>query len=87
LPETPIYSKSNILYHLTAPKMPCGGRILRCCGRLPDAIAVARANQQRGGELRNALAESQIKLLGRFTKRVIVNYDPDMAGQAQRNVR
>jgi DNA primase len=29
-----------------------------------------------------ALAETQIKLLGRFTKRVIVNYDPDMAGQA-----
>jgi len=29
-----------------------------------------------------ALAEPQIKLLGRFTKRVILNYDPDMAGQA-----
>src|SRR5438552_362680 len=28
------------------------------------------------------LVESQIKLLGRFTKRVIVNYDPDFAGQA-----
>jgi DNA primase len=29
-----------------------------------------------------SLAEQQIKLLGRFTKRVIVNYDPDAAGQA-----
>src|SRR6202008_3846820 len=29
-----------------------------------------------------SLAEPQIKLLGRFTKRVIVNYDPDTAGQA-----
>jgi DNA primase len=29
-----------------------------------------------------SLAEPQIKLLGRFTKRVIVNYDPDNAGQA-----
>src|SRR5206468_7715996 len=28
-----------------------------------------------------SLAEPQIKLLQRFTKRVIVNYDPDMAGQ------
>jgi len=28
-----------------------------------------------------ALAEPQIKLLSRFTKRVIVNYDPDSAGQ------
>jgi DNA primase len=29
-----------------------------------------------------SLAEPQIKLLRRFTKRVIVNYDPDSAGQA-----
>jgi len=29
-----------------------------------------------------SLAEPQIKLLARFTRRVIVNYDPDTAGQA-----
>ena len=29
-----------------------------------------------------SLAEDQIKLMGRFTKRVVVNYDPDAAGQA-----
>src|SRR5258707_10164944 len=47
------------------------------------AMAVAR------GGVGNVLAscvrsipEPQIKLLGRFTKRVIVNYDPDVAGQA-----
>ena len=28
-----------------------------------------------------SLAEPQIKLLGRFTRRVVVNYDPDTAGQ------
>src|ERR1700751_4733803 len=28
-----------------------------------------------------SLAEPQIKLLARFTRRVIVNYDPDTAGQ------
>jgi DNA primase len=28
------------------------------------------------------LAESQVKLLGRFTRRAVVNYDPDAAGQA-----
>jgi DNA primase len=28
-----------------------------------------------------SLAEPQIKLLGRFTRRVVVNYDPDAAGQ------
>src|SRR5260221_13182067 len=34
------------------------------------------------GSCGTSLAEPQIKLLGRFTKRVIVNYDPDVAGQA-----
>jgi len=48
-----------------------------------DAIAVARAGISNVvASCGTALAESQIKLLGRFTKRVIVNYDPDMAGQA-----
>ncbi len=55
-PETPIYSKSNVLYHLDR------GNVVASCG--------------------TSLAEPQIKLLGRFTKRVIVNYDPDAAGQA-----
>src|SRR6266481_2136247 len=48
-----------------------------------DAIAVARAGISNVvASCGTALAESQIKLLARFTKRVIVNYDPDMAGQA-----
>jgi len=48
-----------------------------------DAIAVARAGFGNVvASCGTALAESQIKLLGRFTKRVIVNYDPDFAGQA-----
>jgi len=48
-----------------------------------DAIAVARAGISNVvASCGTALAESQIKLIGRFTKRVIVNYDPDTAGQA-----
>ena len=29
-----------------------------------------------------SLTETQVKLLARFTRRVVVNYDPDTAGQA-----
>jgi DNA primase len=48
-----------------------------------DAIAVARAGVSNVvASCGTSLAEPQIKLLGRFTKRVIVNYDPDTAGQA-----
>src|SRR5438105_8422562 len=47
-----------------------------------DAIAVARAGISNVvASCGTSLTEPQIKLLQRFTKRVIVNYDPDMAGQ------
>src|SRR5438477_332451 len=47
-----------------------------------DAIAVARAGISNVvASCGTSLAEPQIKLLQRFTKRVIVNYDPDAAGQ------
>ena len=48
-----------------------------------DAIAVARAGFANVvASCGTSLAEPQIKLLGRFTRRVVVNYDPDTAGQA-----
>src|SRR3989441_5235342 len=47
-----------------------------------DAIAVARTGISNVvASCGTSLAEPQIKLLGRFTRRVIVNYDPDTAGQ------
>src|SRR5256885_8350533 len=47
-----------------------------------DAIAVARAGLSNVvASCGTSLAEPQIKLLGRFTKRLIINYDPDTAGQ------
>jgi DNA primase len=83
-PETPIYSKSNVLYHLDRAKdaLRRADFAILVEGYM-DAIAVARAGISNVvASCGTALAESQIKLLGRFTKRVIVNYDPDTAGQA-----
>src|SRR5712664_1539511 len=83
-PETPIYSKSNVLYHLDRAKeaLRRSDFAVLVEGYM-DAIAVARAGISNVvASCGTALAESQIKLLGRFTKRVIVNYDPDSAGQA-----
>jgi DNA primase len=83
-PETPIYSKSNVLYHLDRAKdaLRRVDFAVLVEGYM-DAIAVARAGISNVvASCGTALAESQIKLLGRFTKRVIVNYDPDTAGQA-----
>jgi DNA primase len=83
-PETPIYSKSNVLYHLDRAKeaLRRSDFAVLVEGYM-DAIAVARAGISNVvASCGTSLAEPQIKLLGRFTKRVIVNYDPDAAGQA-----
>ena len=83
-PETPIYSKSNVLYHLDRAKegIRREGFAILVEGYM-DAIAVARAGISNVvASCGTSLAEQQIKLLGRFTKRVIVNFDPDTAGQS-----
>ena len=83
-PETPIYTKSSVLYHLDRAKESLRrddfGILVE--GYM-DAIAVARAGFINViASCGTSLAEPQIKLLNRFTRRVVVNYDPDTAGQA-----
>jgi DNA primase len=83
-PETPIYSKSNVLYHLDRAKESLRQNDFGVLVEgYMDAIAVARAGITNViASCGTSLAEPQIKLLGRFTRRVVVNYDPDTAGQA-----
>src|SRR5579872_3360454 len=83
-PESPVYSKSNVLYHLDRAKeaLRRNDFAILVEGYM-DAIAVARAGIANVvASCGTSLAEPQIKLLGRFTHRVVVNYDPDTAGQA-----
>src|SRR2546428_3105948 len=83
-PEPPIYSKSNVLYHIDAAKDALSRQDFAILVEgYMDAIAVARAGISNVvASCGTSLAEQQIKLLGRFTKRAIGNYDPDFAGQA-----
>lgn len=83
-PETPIYSKSRVLYHLDR----AGSEIRKLDYAIlvegyMDCIAVASCGIENVvASCGTSLTESQIRLLGRFSKRVVVNYDPDSAGTA-----
>src|SRR5712692_886240 len=83
-PETPIYSKSNVLYHMDRAKEGIRRQDFAILVEgYMDAIAVARAGISNVvASCGTSLAEQQIKLLARFTRRVVVNYDPDAAGQS-----
>jgi DNA primase len=83
-PETPIYVKSSVLYHLDRAKEPirAADAAILVEGYM-DTIAVARAGIGNVvASCGTSLTETQVKLISRFTRRVIVNYDPDTAGQA-----
>src|SRR5437899_3709022 len=83
-PETPIYVKSSVLYHLDRAKesIRAADAAILVEGYM-DAIAVARAGISNVvASCGTSLTEPQVKLLSRFTRRIIVNYDPDTAGQA-----
>ncbi|HMD31765.1 MAG TPA: DNA primase [Candidatus Acidoferrales bacterium] len=82
-PETPIYTKSGILYHFDRAKEAIRqqGFAVMVEGYM-DAIAVARAGVTNVvASCGTSLTEMQLRLLGRFTRRVVMNYDPDTAGQ------
>jgi DNA primase len=83
-PETPIYSKSNVLYHLDRAKESLRQRDFAVLVEgYMDAIAVAVAGISNVvASCGTSLTEPQVKLITRFTRRIIVNYDPDTAGQA-----
>jgi DNA primase len=83
-PETPVYSKSNVLYHLDRAKESLRQRDFAVLVEgYMDAIAVALAGISNVvASCGTSLTEPQVKLLNRFTRRIIVNYDPDTAGQA-----
>jgi DNA primase len=83
-PETPIYTKSRVLYHLdlAGPAIRKLDYAILVEGYM-DCIAVASAGIENVvASCGTSLTESQIRLLSRYSRRVVVNYDPDSAGVA-----
>ena len=83
-PETPIYSKSRVLYNLDRAKEAIRklDYAIIVEGQM-DCIAVYSAGFRNViASSGTAFTEAQARLLARFSKNLIVNFDPDTAGAA-----
>ncbi|HEY2499829.1 MAG TPA: DNA primase [Candidatus Angelobacter sp.] len=83
-PETPIYSKGRVLYNLDRAKEAVRklGYVIIVEGQM-DCIAVYSAGFHNvAASSGTAFTETQVRLLGRFSKDIVVNFDPDTAGAA-----
>jgi DNA primase len=83
-PETAIYSKSRVLYNLDRAKEAIRrlGYVILVEGQM-DCISVYMAGFHNViASSGTAFTDAQVRLLGRYTKKIIVNFDPDTAGIA-----
>ncbi|HWR35208.1 MAG TPA: CHC2 zinc finger domain-containing protein [Clostridia bacterium] len=83
-PETSIYSKSRVLYnlHLAKEAMRALDYVILVEGQM-DCISVFNAGFHNViASSGTAFTEPQARLLARFTKKIVVNFDPDTAGAA-----
>lgn len=83
-PETPIYSKSRVLYNLDKAKEAI--RALKYSiiveGQM-DCISVYAAGFHNViASSGTAFTQTQVRLLAKFGKDIVVNFDPDTAGAA-----
>ncbi len=81
-PETPIYSKGRVLFNLDLAKewVKKFDYAILVEGQM-DCISVYAAGFHNViASSGTAFTELQAKLLGRFSKNVVVNFDPDTAG-------
>jgi len=83
-PETPIYSKSRVLFNLDKAKEAIRklDYIILVEGQM-DCITVYSAGLHNViASSGTAFTEPQARLLSRFSKKIVVNFDPDTAGAA-----
>ena len=79
--DTPGFKKSRILFGLNYAKDHCAEELILCEGYM-DTIAMHAAGFQNAvATLGTAITQEHARLLSRYTKRVIINYDSDEAGQ------
>lgn len=79
--DTPGFKKSRILFGLNYAKDHCAQELILCEGYM-DTIAMHAAGFENAvATLGTAITSDHARLISRYTKRVIINYDSDEAGQ------
>ena len=82
-PETPVFTKGHLLYGLDRARKPirAANQAVIVEGYL-DVIALHQAGYANVvSPMGTALTEHQLRLLKRFTRRIVLALDPDAAGQ------
>ena len=79
--DTPVFKKSYNLFALNFARMTCSEEIILCEGYM-DVIALHAAGFTNAvATLGTAITAEQARLMKRYTKKVIICYDADEAGQ------
>ena len=79
--DTPVFKKSYNLFALNFARMTCSEEIILCEGYM-DVIALHAAGFTNAvATLGTAITAEQARMMSRYTKKVIISYDADEAGQ------
>jgi len=83
-PETRLYNKSRNLYGLSFSKeaIKAQEKAILVEGYMDFVVPFQHGVQNLVASLGTALTPQQVELLGRYTRDVVVSYDPDSAGLA-----
>ena len=87
--DTPVFKKSKILFGMNIAKNTESGTLILCEGA-PDAIAMHQAGFDNAiATLGTAITPDQARIFAKYTKKVVICYDSDKAGQnaAQKAMR
>lgn len=81
-PETPLYTKGQNLFGLSHAREAIRrqGFVILVEGYLDFLIPFQHGVKNMVASLGTALTDQQVRLLGRYCKKIIVNFDPDSAG-------
>ncbi|MBE6532482.1 MAG: DNA primase [Ruminococcaceae bacterium] len=79
--DTPVFKKSRNLFALNFARHTCSESMILCEGYM-DVIAMHAAGFENAvATLGTAITSEQARLMSRYTKKVIISYDADEAGQ------